>query len=148
MFKELLSEQIQQALTEQKLSTPTAIQEAVIPLALQKKDLIALAETGSGKTLSYLLPLLQLSLGKPRRHPSSLILVPTKELADQIHENFKKYAKHTNLFSTTILGGKSFNTQVQKLSKGVHCLIATPGRLTDHLKKKIHHAFQIKHKKT
>ena len=135
-LKDFFQDDINQAITEQSLKAPTAIQEKVIPLALEKKDIIALAETGSGKTLSYLLPLLQLTKGKSRKIPSVLILVPTKELADQVHENFKKFAKHTGLLSTTILGGKSFNTQYQKLQKGVHCVIATPGRLTDHLKKK------------
>lgn len=136
MLKDLFSDEIRQAIVEQNLKAPTPIQEKVIPIALEGNDLIALAETGSGKTLSYLLPLLQKTKGKSRKIPTVLILVPTKELADQVHENFKKYAKHTGLLSATILGGKSFNTQVQKLKKGVHCLIATPGRLTDHLKKK------------
>lgn len=136
MLKDLFIDEIQLALQEQNLKEPTPIQEKVIPLALEGKDIIALAETGSGKTLAYLLPLLQRTKGKSRNKPSVLILVPTKELADQVHENFKKYAKHTGLLSATILGGKSFNTQLQKLQKGVHCLIATPGRLTDHLKKK------------
>lgn len=136
MLKELFIDEIKQAITEQNLKAPTPIQEKVIPLALEGRDLIALAETGSGKTLAYLLPLLQRTKGKSRKVPTALIVVPTKELADQVHENFKKYAKHTNLLSATILGGKSFNTQVQKLQKGIHCLIATPGRLTDHLKKK------------
>lgn len=136
MLKDLFIDELTKALSEQNLKEPTAIQEKVIPLALEGHDLIALAETGSGKTLSYLLPLLQRTKGKSRKTPTVLILVPTKELADQVHENFKKYAKYTGLLSATILGGKSFNTQLQKLKKGVHCVIATPGRLTDHLKKK------------
>ncbi len=135
MLKNLFTEVIQKAIIEQNLKDPTPIQEKVIPLALEGKDLIALAETGSGKTLAYILPLLQRMMGQSRKAPKTLIIVPTKELADQVHENFKRYAKHTGLLSATILGGKSINTQMLKLKKGVHCIIATPGRLNDHLKR-------------
>lgn len=144
-LKDLFQESIQKAIIEQNYQSPTPIQSAVIPHALEGKDLIALAETGSGKTLSYLLPAIEKTIGKNRKSPSILVLVPTKELADQVHENFKKMAKHTNLLSTQIYGGKSINPQIQKLKKGIHCIIATPGRLTDHINRSTIDLSKIEH---
>ncbi len=132
---DLLPTEIIKALAENKIEKFTPIQNAVIPDAINGIDLVALAETGSGKTMAYLLPLLKRLNGKPKKYISALILVPTKELADQVHAEFKKFAKHTGLLSTQVYGEKSFNIQVQKFKKGLHVVIATPGRLRDHMKK-------------
>ena len=136
-FKELnLVDPILKALAEKGYETPTPIQQKAIPHILDRRDVLGCAQTGSGKTAAFAIPILQLvherendKEGKPKIR--CLIVTPTRELAIQIDENFKAYAKHTNIKSTVIFGGVNQNEQVRKLKKGVHILTATPGRLLD-----------------
>ena len=114
---------------------PTEIQAQAIPHLLQKKDLIGIAQTGTGKTASFVLPMLTLlENGRARaRMPRTLILEPTRELAAQVSENFEKYGKNHRLTMALIIGGVSFEDQNKKLDRGVDVLIATPGRLLDQI---------------
>ncbi|MGB0896248.1 MAG: DEAD/DEAH box helicase [Flavobacteriaceae bacterium] len=136
-FKDLkLNKPILKALTEKKYHTPTPIQEYTIPLVLAKKDLIASAQTGTGKTAAFALPILQLLFdkqdeGKKGKKIRALIVSPTRELAIQINDNFNRYSKFTNLKSAVIFGGASIEPQKEILKRGVDILIATPGRLLD-----------------
>jgi len=116
-------------------SKPTEIQAQAIPHLLQKKDLIGIAQTGTGKTASFVLPMLTLlENGRARaRMPRTLILEPTRELAAQVSENFEKYGKNHRLTMALIIGGVSFEDQNKKLDRGVDVLIATPGRLLDQI---------------
>jgi superfamily II DNA/RNA helicase len=114
--------------------TPTPIQAQAIPHALQGKDVLGIAQTGTGKTASFTLPMITL-LGKGRakaRMPRSLVLCPTRELAAQVAENFEVYAKYTKLTKALLIGGVSFGEQDKLIDRGVDVLIATPGRLLDH----------------
>jgi superfamily II DNA/RNA helicase len=122
-----------QAISEVGYTTPTPIQEKAVPLLLEGKDVIALAQTGSGKTASFILPLLDLlTRGRAKaRMPRSLIMEPTRELAAQVAEDFAIYGKHHNFTVALLIGGESFVDQEKKLLKGVDVLIATPGRLLD-----------------
>ena len=131
-----LNDSILKALTEQNYTTPTPIQEKAIPLVLDRKDVIASAQTGTGKTAAFALPILQILFEnqdavKRGKDVRALIISPTRELAEQINENFKTYGKYTNLRSTVVYGGTSIESQIQVLNKGVDILIATPGRLLD-----------------
>jgi ATP-dependent RNA helicase RhlE len=136
-FKELgLISPILKALDEKGYEEPTAIQEQAIPLVLNRKDLLGCAQTGTGKTAAFSLPIIQLihqiekkETGKPTLR--SLIVTPTRELAIQIEENIKFYARHTIVKHAVIFGGVKQNAQVAQLRKGVHVLVATPGRLLD-----------------
>ncbi|MFK5957971.1 MAG: DEAD/DEAH box helicase [Lutibacter sp.] len=136
-FKDLqLNKPILKAILEKKYELATPIQEQTIPLVLAKKDVIASAQTGTGKTAAFALPILQLlfdrqDAGKKAKKIRALIISPTRELAIQIEENFKSYAKFTNLRSTVLFGGTSIEPQKDILKKGVDILIATPGRLLD-----------------
>ncbi len=133
-FKDLeLIAPILVALNEEGYTTPTPIQAQSIPLILQGKDLLGCAQTGTGKTAAFAIPILQLLYTKktPTRGISTLILTPTRELAIQIDESFAAYGKHTRLSHTVIFGGVSQFHQVNTLKKGVDILIATPGRLLD-----------------
>ncbi len=135
-FKELnISEPILKALVNKKYVSPTSIQERVIPIALNGRDLVGIAQTGTGKTAAFAIPIIQqLSLKEiknKRREIKALILTPTRELAIQIDECFSDYARYTNLHHTVIFGGVNQKTQVEKLKQGVDILIATPGRLLD-----------------
>jgi len=135
-FKELgLSPEILRSLTDAGYSKPTPIQERAIPLVLEKQDVLASAQTGTGKTAAFSLPIIELlSKKKPsngRRPIKCLIVTPTRELAVQIEECVKTYSKHTDLRSTVIFGGVSQGAQVNKLKAGIDILIATPGRLLD-----------------
>ena len=136
-FKALgLSKPILRALSEKKYDNPTPIQEKTIPIVLDKKDVIASAQTGTGKTAAFALPILELLLNKQDalkkgKKIKALIISPTRELAGQIEENFKNYAQYTNLRSTAIFGGTSIEPQIDVLKKGVDILVATPGRLLD-----------------
>ncbi|MDZ4322978.1 MAG: DEAD/DEAH box helicase [Alphaproteobacteria bacterium] len=122
-----------QAISEVGYTTPTPIQEKAVPLLLAGRDVIALAQTGSGKTASFILPLLDLlTRGRAKaRMPRSLIMEPTRELAAQVAEDFAIYGKHHNFTVALLIGGESFVDQEKKLLKGVDVLIATPGRLLD-----------------
>jgi len=142
-FKDLqINKPILKALVEKNYKTPTLIQEETIPLVLAKKDLIASAQTGTGKTAAFALPILQLLFDKqdsPKKGKriKALIISPTRELAQQINENFQSYGKYTNLRSTVVYGGVSIEPQIEILKKGVDILVATPGRLLDLFKQNI-----------
>jgi len=135
-FKNLgLAAPLLRAVDEEGYSQPTPIQEQAIPLILEGFDLMASAQTGTGKTAAFTLPLLhRMSERQPRKkqRPRALILTPTRELAAQINENVKTYGKYLPLKTAVIFGGASMNVQVQQLQRGVDILIATPGRLLDH----------------
>jgi len=135
-FKNLkLIEPLLKAIAKQGYTVPTPIQEQAIPHILQGKDLIGIAQTGTGKTAAFVLPLLQLMSQSPRRtiprSPRTLVLAPTRELAAQIDESFAAYGSFTRFRHTVIFGGVSQGTQTRAMSKGVDVLVATPGRLLD-----------------
>ena len=129
-----LSPEILKAVIDSGYTTPTPIQAQTIPLALQRRDVIGIAQTGTGKTASFTLPMIEmLSQGRAKaRMPRALILEPTRELADQVSESFNKYAKYTKLTHALLIGGTAMDEQIKKLDRGVDVLIATPGRLMDH----------------
>ncbi len=131
----IFHESLSKAVADMKITSWTKIQELAMPIVLEGRDLIALSETGSGKTIAYLLPLLNALIGKPKRPTKVLIITPTKELAEQILAVAKKLARHTTLISTSIYGGKSQTEQVRDLKNGVHLIVACPGRLADHIEK-------------
>jgi ATP-dependent RNA helicase RhlE len=124
------------ALRDLGFSEPTPIQARAIPPALEGRDLLGSAETGSGKTAAFALPLLQRLLNQPRGKTRALILAPTRELADQIAEHVTALAKHTNVSVAAIYGGVGFRPQLNALKRGADILVATPGRLLDHLSQK------------
>ncbi len=128
-----LSDELLRAVTESGYDTPTPVQEQAIPSVLMMRDLIAIAQTGTGKTASFVLPMIDiLAEGRSRaRMPRSLILEPTRELAAQVAENFEKYGKYHKLSMALLIGGVQMGDQVKALEKGVDVLIATPGRLMD-----------------
>jgi ATP-dependent RNA helicase RhlE len=133
-----LSEAIVRAVTECGYTTPTPIQQQAIPAVLAGGDLLAGAQTGTGKTAGFTLPLLQRLLSTPRtegakRPIRALVLTPTRELAAQVGDSIKAYGKYVNLKSAVIFGGVNINPQVTMLKQGVDILVATPGRLLDHL---------------
>ncbi|MDR2915247.1 MAG: DEAD/DEAH box helicase [Tannerella sp.] len=149
-FKELkIIEPILKALKEKGYENPTPIQEQAIPPVLENRDLLGLAQTGTGKTAAFAIPIIQrLHLNKTigkKREIKALILTPTRELAIQIDECFHDYAKYTGLQHTVIFGGVNQNPQVQKLKRGVDILIATPGRLLDLMNQKIISLDSIQH---
>ncbi|MFQ3594651.1 MAG: DEAD/DEAH box helicase [Sphingomonadaceae bacterium] len=129
----LLSEPLLKAVTDAGYTEPTAIQAAAIPKILMGNDLVGIAQTGTGKTASFVLPMIDvLSQGRARaRMPRSLILEPTRELAAQVADNFEKYGKYHKLSMALLIGGVAFGDQDKALEKGVDVLIATPGRLLD-----------------
>ncbi|MFR9719835.1 DEAD/DEAH box helicase [Aeromonas diversa] len=137
-FAELgLSLHLQQTLCELGYHAPTPIQERAIPLILAGRDLLAGAQTGTGKTAAFVLPLierLQQTPASETRPVRALVLVPTRELAVQVQESVVRYAKGTTLTSTQVYGGVSIAAQVEALKTGADILIATPGRLLDHLR--------------
>jgi superfamily II DNA/RNA helicase len=128
-----LSDELLKAIHEAGYDTPTPIQAQAIPPVLMMKDLIGIAQTGTGKTASFVLPMIDvLAQGRARaRMPRSLILEPTRELAAQVAENFDKYGKYHKLSMALLIGGVQMGDQVKALEKGVDVLIATPGRLMD-----------------
>jgi len=138
-----LAPELVKALTASGYTTPTPIQTQAIPVALAGSDLMAGAQTGTGKTAAFALPLLQKLLplanssASPAKHPvRALILTPTRELAIQVEESVKAYAKHTPLRSLVVYGGVDIKTQTPQLKTGVEILVATPGRLLDHIEQK------------
>ena len=136
-FKDLkLNKPLLRAIAESGYDNPTLVQEKTIPLVLDKKDVITSAQTGTGKTAAFALPILQLLFDyqdapKKGKKIKALIVSPTRELAIQIGSNFKTYGKYTNLRSAVIYGGTSIEPQKDILAKGIDILIATPGRLLD-----------------
>jgi len=137
-FDELgLSPAVLQAVTDAGYTSPTPIQAQAIPYVLMGRDVLGCAQTGTGKTAGFTLPMIDiLSAGRAKaRMPRSLILEPTRELAAQVGENFEVYGKHTKLSMALLIGGVSFGDQEKKLDRGVDVLIATPGRLLDHIER-------------
>jgi ATP-dependent RNA helicase RhlE len=114
--------------------TPTPIQSQTIPAILEGNDVMGLAQTGTGKTAAFALPILEKLLHGPRNCTRALIVAPTRELAQQIHEAITELAKGTKIHSVTIYGGVSVNPQIKNLSRGAEIIVACPGRLLDHLK--------------
>ncbi len=137
LFEELnLIEPILKALKQEGYTQPTPIQEQSIPLILKGKDLLGCAQTGTGKTAAFAIPILQLLYQQKQQHKEqktikSLILTPTRELAIQIEESFKAYGRNTGLKHLVVFGGVSQNPQTEALQRGVDILVATPGRLLD-----------------
>jgi superfamily II DNA/RNA helicase len=129
-----LSESILRAVTDSGYTRPTPIQARTIPLVLERRDVIGIAQTGTGKTASFTLPMIEmLAKGRAKaRMPRALVLEPTRELADQVAESFDKHSKYSKLTHALLIGGVSMDEQVKKLDRGVDVLIATPGRLLDH----------------
>jgi ATP-dependent RNA helicase RhlE len=138
-----LSPALLRALAEQGYTSPTPIQAAAIPVALEGRDMLAGAQTGTGKTAAFALPLLErlfvanaTAPANAKRKPRALILTPTRELAAQVHDSLRTYAKHVRMFSATIFGGVSMGPQMDALRRGVDVLVATPGRLIDHMERR------------
>jgi len=135
-----LSAPLLKAIKEQGYTEPTPIQKQAIPVILERKDVLAGAQTGTGKTAGFTLPLLELlSRAKPskvKHRTKALILTPTRELAAQVGESVELYGKHLPFKSAVIFGGVKINPQIVKLRKGVDIIIATPGRLLDHMSQK------------
>ena len=132
-----LNPKVLKAIEEAGYESPTPIQAGAIPPALEGKDVLGIAQTGTGKTASFTLPMItSLARGRARaRMPRSLVLCPTRELAAQVAENFDTYAKYVKLTKALLIGGVSFKEQEQLIDKGVDVLIATPGRLLDHFER-------------
>ncbi len=128
-----LGEQVLKAIADTGYDTPTPIQDQAIPVALMGLDVLGIAQTGTGKTAAFTLPMIErLAAGRSRaRMPRAIVLEPTRELADQVSEAFEKYAKYHKLNWALLIGGVSMADQVAKLDKGVDVLICTPGRLLD-----------------
>ena len=143
-FAELgLSPELLRAVAEAGYTTPTPIQAQAIPVVLAGRDVMGGAQTGTGKTAGFALPILQKlqplanSSPSPARHPvRALVLTPTRELAVQVEESFKTYAKYTQLRSTVVYGGVDIKTQLPIVRGGIEILVATPGRLLDHIEQK------------
>lgn len=143
-FEQLgLSAELLRAVSDQGYVTPTLIQEQAIPIILKNNDVMGGAQTGTGKTASFTLPMLQKleihanNSMSPARHPiRALILVPTRELAVQVHESVKTYGKYSAIRSTVIYGGVNIDAQIEAVRSGIEILVATPGRLLDHLQQK------------
>ncbi|MES2414782.1 MAG: DEAD/DEAH box helicase [Pseudomonadota bacterium] len=138
-----LAEPLARAVAEMGYENMTPIQEQAIPVVLEGKDVMGAAQTGTGKTAAFSLPLLQRMMKhenastSPARHPvRALVLLPTRELADQVAQQVKLYAKYTNLRSAVVFGGMDMKPQTLELKKGVEVLVATPGRLLDHIEAK------------
>ncbi len=137
-FAELgLSPKVQAAITAAGYSIPTPIQASAIPVAVSGRDVLGIAQTGTGKTASFVLPMItRLETGRARaRMPRSLILAPTRELAAQVAQSFEKYGVNHKLNVALLIGGVSMDEQVKKLDRGVDVLIATPGRMLDHFQR-------------
>jgi len=137
-FDELgLSAEVVRAVADAGYETPTPIQEQAVPYVLMGRDVLGCAQTGTGKTASFTLPMIDiLAAGRAKaRMPRSLIITPTRELATQISGNFETYGKYHALTMALLIGGVSFDEQIAKLDRGVDVLIATPGRLLDHFER-------------
>src|SRR5271163_771404 len=132
-----LSEKVLAAVAATGYKTPTPIQDQAIPHVLARRDVLGIAQTGTGKTAAFVLPMLtMLEQGRARaRMPRTLIVEPTRELAAQVVESFTKYGVNHKLNVALLIGGVSFDDQETKLVRGVDVLIATPGRLLDHFER-------------
>ncbi len=129
-----LRAELLRAVSEEGYDAPTPVQTKTIPVILARRDVLAGAQTGTGKTAAFTLPMLQLLAGEERKgpHPRALVLTPTRELAAQVEESIVTYGRHMHLRSTVVYGGVGINPQISKLRRGVDILVATPGRLLDH----------------
>jgi len=137
-FEDLgLAPEVLRAIAESGYQTPTPIQAQGIPHVLKRRDVIGIAQTGTGKTASFTLPMIEmLAKGRAKaRMPRSLIIEPTRELAAQVSESFERYGRYNKLSMALLIGGVSFEDQDRKLDRGVDVLIATPGRLLDHFER-------------
>src|SRR6202035_1277269 len=132
-----LSDKVLAAVTAAGYTSPTPIQEQAIPHVLARRDVLGIAQTGTGKTAAFVLPMLtKLEQGRARaRMPRTLILEPTRELAAQVEEHFGRYGANHKLNVALLIGGVSYDDQNKKLDRGVDVLIATPGRLLDHFER-------------
>src|SRR3954462_14021753 len=132
-----LSEKVQAAVAATGYTTPTPIQEQAIPHVLAREDVLGIAQTGTGKTAAFVLPIItMLEQGRARaRMPRTLILEPTRELAAQVQEAFERLGRHHRLTIALLIGGVSFDDQNVKIDRGADILIATPGRLLDHVER-------------
>ena len=128
-----LSETVLRNLATAGFSQPTSIQAQAIPHALHGRDVVGCAQTGTGKTAAFVIPLIERLAGMPKGHPCGLILVPTRELAIQIQETIDKIGRSTSVSATTIVGGADMQAQVRGLRQRPNILVATPGRLLDHM---------------
>lgn len=144
-----IAKPIRKALTDKNYEQPTPIQEKAIPVALKGVDLLGIAQTGTGKTAAFAIPIIQqlneVATNGRKREINALILTPTRELAIQIDECFADYAKYTNLRCTVIFGGVNQRPQIEQLKQGTDILIATPGRLLDLINQKIIRLDAIRH---
>ncbi|WP_455376359.1 DEAD/DEAH box helicase [Kaarinaea lacus] len=145
-----LQTEILRAVSEKGYTDPTPIQQQAIPLILQGNDIMGGAQTGTGKTAGFVLPLLQLLMNErdpaaKRKHVQVLVLAPTRELAAQVQESVKTYGKYLPISSAAVFGGVNINPQKQKLRKGVEVLVATPGRLLDHVSQNTVNLSAVKH---
>src|SRR5688500_9013820 len=132
-FDELgLQQPLLDAVRDAGYTHPTPIQRQAIPLALKGRDLMGLAQTGTGKTAAFTLPIVDRLLGGPRR-TRALVLTPTRELCMQVDESFRKYAKHVELSVAAVFGGVPLEPQERALRDGADVVVATPGRLIDHM---------------
>jgi ATP-dependent RNA helicase RhlE len=138
-----LSPALLRALADQGYTTPTPIQMAAIPVALSGRDLLAGAQTGTGKTAAFALPLLERLFVAPaqapaggKRRPRALILTPTRELAAQVHDSLRAYGRNLRVHSATIFGGVGMGPQIDALRRGLDVIVATPGRLIDHMERR------------
>ncbi|MDD2901262.1 MAG: DEAD/DEAH box helicase [Syntrophales bacterium] len=125
--------QVAAGVTAARYITPTPIQAQAIPLVMQGRDVVGLAQTGTGKTAAFVLPVLHRLMQGGRRRVRALVMAPTRELAEQIHEAIGALGRWTGLKSVTLYGGVSFNLQVNKLKRGAEIVVACPGRLLDHI---------------
>ena len=131
-----LRAELMRAVSEQGYTEATPIQQQAIPVILQGRDVMASARTGTGKTAAFVLPLLQqLSQQSHQKAPRALVLTPTRELAAQVTENLNAYARHIQIRALPVFGGVNINPQITRLARGVDVLIATPGRLIDHMQR-------------
>src|SRR5512147_3016873 len=132
-----ISDAVLKAVADTGYTEPTPIQAQAIPYVLMGRDVLGCAQTGTGKTAGFTLPMIDiLASGRAKaRMPRSLILEPTRELAAQVSENFEVYGKYNKLSMALLIGGVSFGDQEKKLGRGVDVLIATPGRLLDHVER-------------
>jgi ATP-dependent RNA helicase RhlE len=130
----LLHPSLLKSVRELGFARPTPVQADAIPPALQGRDVLACAQTGSGKTAAFLLPILHNLMEKPRGRTRALVLAPTRELAAQILEEFNALAVHTPLTGAAVFGGVSMGPQEHAFRAGVDVMVATPGRLLDHLR--------------
>ena len=130
-----LSQPIFKILDEVGYETPSPIQAQTIPLLLEGRDVVGQAQTGTGKTAAFALPILT-NLDLSQKDPQVLVLAPTRELALQVAEAFQKYAKHMKGFHVLpVYGGQEFRTQIRALERGVHVVVGTPGRVMDHMRR-------------